>query len=386
MIERLRLENFKAFRHLDLPLAPLTLLSGVNAAGKSTAMQALALLRQSDDAGVLDTKGGLLLNGELVELGVGQDVLHENYADGRGGGRVFIAVAVTIDGHESRWRVEYRTAEDREADLLKFPLSWEGSDQPPTPWHPPKRKGLFSAGFQYLRADRIVPAVTYPKSFEMAVRRGFLGVRGEHTVNYLRAREDWVTSPDLLHPAAKSTGLLDQAEAWLREICPGVNLMAEDLRGTDMVRLSYGFGGTAGITSSNIRYRPTNVGFGLTYALPIIVACLSAGPGRLVMLENPEAHLHPRGQTMVARLACRAVAAGGQLIIESHSDHVLNGVRLAVKDGVLTPNHVALHYFDRNDDGEIEVSSPEIDPDGMLSQWPRGFFDEWDRALDRLLD
>ncbi|MFE9918535.1 DUF3696 domain-containing protein [Micromonospora sp. NPDC005553] len=377
------MENFKAFREMDLPLGPLTLLSGVNAAGKSTTMQALALLRQSYDAGVLDHKGGLLLNGELVELGVGQDVLHENYADGTHGGQVFIGVAATIDGSESAWRVEYRTAEDREADLLKVPQGWRVADLP----RPPTQSGLFGPGFQYLRADRIVPAVTYPKSYEMAVRRGFLGVRGEHTVNYLRARnEDPISPPELRHSAAKSAGLLDQTEAWLREICPGVDLRAEDLRGTDMVRLSYGFGGTAGIKSSNIRYRPTNVGFGLTYALPIIVACLSAGPGRLVLLENPEAHLHPRGQTMVARLACRAVAAGAQVVIESHSDHVLNGVRLAVKDGVLTPDHVALHYFDRNDDGEIEVSSPEIDPDGMLSQWPRGFFDEWDRALDRLLD
>ncbi|MEO3778168.1 DUF3696 domain-containing protein [Micromonospora sp. B11E3] len=382
MIERLRLENFKAFRHMDLPLAPFTLLSGVNAAGKSTTMQALALLRQSYDAGVLDHKGGLLLNGELVELGVGQDVLHENYADGGSKGPVPITIAATINGVECRWRVEYRAAEDREADLLKVPRSLRPSDLPE-----PDRSGLFGAGFQYLRADRIVPAVTYPKSFEMAVRRSFLGVRGEHTVNFLRAhQEDRVESEALRHPAAKSTGLLDQTEAWLREICPGVNLRAEDLRGTDMVRLSYGFGGTAGIKSSNVRYRPTNVGFGLTYALPIIVACLSTGPDRLVLLENPEAHLHPRGQTMVARLACRAVAAGAQMIIESHSDHVLNGLRLAVKDGVLTPNHVALHYFDRTDDGEIEVSSPEIDPDGMLSQWPRGFFDEWDSALDRLLD
>ncbi len=382
MIERLRLENFKAFRQLDLPLAPLTLLSGVNAAGKSTTMQALALLRQSYDAGVLDHKGGLLLNGELVELGVGQDVLHENYVDGGHGDRIPVTIATTVDGVERRWRVEYRAAEDREADLLKMPRLLRPSDL-----SEPERSGLFGAGFQYLRADRIVPAVTYPKSFEMAVRRNFLGVRGEHTVNFLRAhQEDRVEAEVLRHSAATSAILLDQTSAWLREICPGVDLRAEDLQGTDLVRLSYGFGGTAGIKSSNIRYRPTNVGFGLTYALPIIVACLATGPGRLVLLENPEAHLHPRGQTMVARLACRAVAAGAQLMIESHSDHVLNGLRLAVKDRVLTPDQVALHYFDRTDDGEIEVSSPEIDPDGMLSQWPKGFFDEWDRALDRLLD
>ena len=385
MVERIRLENFKAFRQMNLQVAPLTLLSGVNAAGKSTTMQALAMLRQSYDAGVLDSGGGLLLNGELVELGVGQDVLHEDYSDGGRGRGITIAVAITIDGNDVGWGVEYQPSRDREADLL--PAGGEGSFPSLEAEEQLLGGGLFGLGFQYLRADRIVPAVHYPKSYEVAVRKGFLGARGEHTVNYLRARQDeQVAFSALRHPRAKSDGLLDQTEAWLQEICPGVNLMAEDLRGTDLVRLSYGFGGTAGIKSSNIRYRATNVGFGLTYALPIIVACLSSGPGSLVMLENPEAHLHPRGQTMTARLACLAVAAGAQIIVESHSDHVLNGVRLGVKDGVLTPDRVALHYFDRNDAGEIEVASPEVGPDGMLSQWPRGFFDEWDRALDRLLE
>ena len=385
MIERVRLENFKAFRRMDLPLAPLTLLSGVNAAGKSTTMQALALLRQSYDAGVLEPDGGLLLNGELVELGVGRDVLHEDYSDGRRGRGIFITVALTVDGQEVSWSVEYEPSRDREADLL--PVGERGAFPSVDFDKILAFSGLFSAGFQYLRADRIVPAVHYPKSYEVAVRKGFLGARGEHTVNFLRTRRDErVTANAARHPRAKSDGLVDQAEAWLQEICPGVGLWVEDLRGTDLVQLSYGFGGTAGLGSSNIRYRPTNVGFGLTYVLPIIVACLSSGSGTLVMLENPEAHLHPRGQTLIARLACLAVAAGAQVVIESHSDHVLNGVRLAVKDGVLTPDKVALHYFDRNDDGEIEVSSPEVGPDGMLSQWPQGFFDEWDRALDRLLD
>jgi predicted ATPase len=230
-----------------------------------------------------------------------------------------------------------------------------------------------------------VPSVHYPKSYEAAVRRGFLGARGEHTVNYLRVRgDDRVEASQLHHPAAKSTSLVDQTDAWFQDICPGVNLEATDLQGTDLVRLSYGFFGTAGIRSS-IRYRPTNVGFGLTYVLPIVVACLASQPGRLLLLENPEAHLHPRGQTAITRLACQAAAAGAQLVIESHSDHVLNAVRLSVKDGILTPGSVVLQYFDR--DGEaINISSPTVGGDGMLSDWPKGFFDEWDKAIDRLLD
>jgi hypothetical protein len=115
--------------------------------------------------------------------------------------------------------------------------------------------------------------------------------------------------------------------------------------------------------------RPTNVGFGLTYVLPIITACLTAKPGSMVLLENPEAHVHPQGQSAMARLTCAAAAAGAQLVVETHSDHILNGVRLAVKRGLLPPDGVALHYFRREDDG-IKIQSPAIGQDGMLSQWP----------------
>ncbi|HET8658752.1 MAG TPA: DUF3696 domain-containing protein [Micromonosporaceae bacterium] len=382
MIQELGLRNFKAFGHLKLALAPLTLLSGVNAAGKSTTMQALALLRQSWDAGLLSSQGGLLLNGNLVELGVGQDVLYEDFDTGERR-TPSIEVSLSTDAGELAWRVEYQLARDKEADLL--PLS----SAPAGPIADP----LFGAGFQYLRADRIVPAVYYPKSYDAAVRKGFLGSRGEHTINFLRVRRDDSVPPTLRHATVRSTGLLDHTEAWLQELCPGVNIEADDLRGTDLVRLSYGFFGRSGIASSNIRYRPTNVGFGLTYALPIVVACLTAAPGSLVMLENPEAHLHPRGQSAMARLACLAAACGAQVLVETHSDHVLNGVRLAVKEQALDNTAVSVHYFRRGAHGTaaspvppIEVRSPLLGPDGMLSHWPSGFFDEWDNALDRLLD
>jgi predicted ATPase len=148
------------------------------------------------------------------------------------------------------------------------------------------------------------------------------------------------------------------------------------------VRLSYGFG--SGVSSSN-RYRPTNVGFGLTYALPIVIACLSAKPGSLILLENPEAHLHPQGQTWLAYLAVAAVAAGAQIIMETHSDHVLNGLRIAVKDGRIPAASTAVHFFRRSGQ-TAEVISPGMGDDGMLSDWPKGFFDEWENSLDQLLD
>ncbi|MFD8202030.1 DUF3696 domain-containing protein [Streptomyces sp. NPDC059701] len=382
MINRITLINFKAFRRLELPLGPLTLLTGLNSSGKSSVLQALGLLRQSYETQMLirtrRAGGGLLLNGDLVTLGTAQDVLHEDFGAVEELPSVrepLVGFVIEEDGEQRTWAAAY---DIRHPDRDVMPLA-EGS----------VRAHLAEQPFQYLHADRITPAVTYPRSHQIAVARGFLGVRGEHTVNYLRHHTDQdvpMEVPDgpLRHRGATSPQLLDQTIAWMQELCPGVNIETDPIEGTDSVRLSYGFGGTAGINATR-RRRPTNVGFGLTYALPVVVACLTATPESLILLENPEAHLHPKGQSRMAALLSAAAAAGAQLIVETHSDHVLNGVRIAVKQGVLQPQDTVVHYFSGNGAG-AEVVTPRIDKDGMLEQWPEGFFDEWENSLDQLLD
>ncbi|MCZ9346551.1 DUF3696 domain-containing protein [Streptomyces sp. TRM76130] len=372
MITRLTLVNFKAFSRLELPLGPLTLLTGLNSSGKSSVLQALALLLQSSN----NAGRGLLLNGELVELGSARDVLHDDFGpaeDLTGSGAFAPVVGFVVEAHEAPVRFVGRyDPEEPDEDVMELLAGAES-------W--PFLRGPF----QYLHADRITPAVTYPRSRQIAIDRGFLGVRGEHTVNYLRHYgERGVPDGPLRHPGASSPQLRDQTVAWMQELCPGVNLQADAIEGTDYVRLSYGFGGTAGINATR-RRRPTNVGFGLTYALPIVVACLTATPGSLILLENPEAHLHPKGQTRMAALISAATAAGAQLVVETHSDHVLNGVRIAVKQEALRPEDTAIHFFRGNGSG-AEVITPGIDKDGMLAQWPQGFFDEWENSLDQLLD
>nr|WP_202507208.1 DUF3696 domain-containing protein [Streptomyces sp. SID1046] len=375
------LTNFKAFRSADIQLAPVTLLTGLNSSGKSTVLQSLALLRQSYDSGTMmstdgnaDSRGGFLLDGDLVELGTGQDLLHEDFATDEPGADPLISVAFeTADEEIYAWSARYAP----EQDVLPLehstrPVEW--GDVP-----------LFSRRFQYLRADRIVPATTYPRSHHQAIGRGFLGSRGEHAVNFLRhhAQDVVPEGNPLRHPQAGGHTLLDQVVAWMQELCPGVNLEASEIPGIDSVRLSFGFGGTAGLDSTR-RRRPTNVGFGLTYALPIVVACLTAGPGSLILLENPEAHLHPRGQARMASLIAAAASAGAQLIVETHSDHVLDGTRLAVKQGRLTAEDTAVHFFRGNGAG-IQIITPTVAEDGTLSEWPEGFFDESDHTLDQLL-
>jgi predicted ATPase len=369
MLESLTLTNFKAFAHQQLRLAPFTLLTGLNSSGKSSVLQALALLRQSYESGGLTVDSGLLLNGELVQLGTGQDVRCEFYDELE----PHIALAVQGDKSRVRWTAAYEHEADHLGLLRTDEISIDPAAVLPT---------LFGSGFQYLKADRMSPQVSYPRSHHAVSSRGFLGPQGEHTVNYLRAHQyDEITSA-LWDSDAASPSLLDQTQAWMRKLCPGVNLEAAGIDGTDTVRLSYTFG--SGASRSN-RYRPTNVGFGLTYVLPIVVACLSSKPGSLILLENPEAHLHPQGQTWMAYLAAAAAAGGAQVVMETHSDHVLNGLRLAVKKGGLPAEATAVHYF-RRDKQTSEVVSPVISSDGTLSEWPAGFFDEWENTLDQLLD
>src|SRR5262249_43391637 len=135
-------------------------------------------------------------------------------------------------------------------------------------------------------------------------------------------------------------------------------------------------------------YRATNVGFGLTYTLPILIAALALPPGGLLLVENAEAHLHPQAQVRMGELLSLAASGGVQVIAETHSDHVLNGVRLAVKAGDIPPESVALRYFDRSNP-EMELSSRvqsmHVDGNGRIDNWPPGFFDEWDKSLEELL-
>ena len=104
------------------------------------------------------------------------------------------------------------------------------------------------------------------------------------------------------------------------------------------------------------------------------------------MIENPEVHLHPAGQAAMGEFLAEVAAAGVQVILETHSDHVLNGIRRAVKKGVLAPDDAALHFFrlqqDDEQEGAVLVESPILDRDGNVDMWPEGFFDQFDKDMN----
>ena len=373
MIEFLTLVNFKAFEHQEFPLRPLTLFAGLNGMGKSSVLQSLLLLRQSYQQRALATAegSGLVLNGELAQLGTGQDVLFD------GAEKDEIGFILKSDGEEAHWRFPY----DREADVLRLLTEYEIP-------HTIYESNLFNRNFHYLEAERVGPRTSYHMADFVVREQEQMGTKGQYAAHFLHQFRGRKVARELCHPEARSKGLREQVNAWMGETSPGAEARVRSHPSMDLMELAFGFrrADTPGITRP---YRSTNVGFGLTYTLPVLVALLSSHPGALVLLENPEAHLLPRGQSKVGELIARAAASGIQVIVETHSDHLLNGIRIAVKRGVTLPEDVAIHFFERPaDDSEssgIEVVSPQIDSDGRLDDWPEDFFDEYGKSLIHLL-
>lgn len=376
MIRALSLNNFKTFRDQRIPFGTLTLLTGLNGLGKSSVIQALLLLRQSYRADVL--RSGLELNGDLIRLGTGRDILFE------GAEEDWLAFQLEDDeGNSATWRFDY----DRETDVLALT-------------NPNKRghsigqdligsSSLFNDDFAYLQAERVGPRIAYGMS-ESAVRQHRqLGTAGEFTAHFLSIfGAEQIGHQAMAHPSLGESdlSLAAQAQAWLGEVSPGTRINIDAFRDIDQVRLSFAFD-RGRLATSN--YRATNVGFGISYTLPVLVALLSARPGSLILLENPEAHLHPRGQARIGELIARAANGGVQVLVETHSDHLLNGLRIAARQGLVEPEQVMLHFFQRPEEESLNASvqliSPRLDKDGRIDFWPENFFDEWDRSLDELL-
>ncbi|NJP05165.1 MAG: DUF3696 domain-containing protein [Chloroflexaceae bacterium] len=367
MITELHLTNFKCFENQIIALKHLTLLSGLNGMGKSTVIQALLLLRQSYERDGRISR--LELNGELTSLGTAQDVRFEHAQTDD------MSIGL-LDDHVGK--VVWRFCINPSTDVLSI------QHQPEQDHHSIAQMSLFQRHFQYLQAERIGPRNAFETSDFQVRQRRQLGPQGAYTAHFLALfGNDDIALRKLQHPDAASLSLKHQVEAWLNIISPGTRLNITSVPDMDIVGLRYSF--TSGRSESN-PYRTTNVGFGLTYTLPILVALLSSPPGALLLLENPEAHLHPKGQSLIGELLARAAAAGQQIIVETHSDHILNGIRVAVRQQQIPPQQVALHFFERDaQTGKHLVLTPQIDHHGRINEWPDYFFDQYERSLEALL-
>jgi predicted ATPase len=363
VITSLEIRGFKRFESESFGLRPLTVLTGVNGGGKSTVIQSLLLARLAGSA----AGGTVRLNGPLgLALGEARDVLNWT-TDAR-------EITVRLRGPDGEsWVYGFGLPDAEQAlhlDVRRLPVAHVPGIGPT----------VADPAFTYLCAERLGPRDTLAVSAEEPDRIG-VGVRGEFTAQVLALRESRAVSTrravrgTLHHPEAAGPQLRVQAESWASEIIRPLRITARVAVGIMATTIRFGEMGQSGE-----EIRPANTGFGISYALPVIVAGLLTEPGDLLIVENPEAHLHPAGQSRLGRFLARVAGSGVQVVMETHSDHVLNGARLAVaQDRSLPSADMIIHYFDY--DRTLPV---DINDKGELSHWPSGFFDQIETDLGRL--
>lgn len=332
MIHKLNLKSYKCFQELDLLFAPLTVLTGRNSSGKSTVLQSLLMLKKGN---ILEGHGGT------------SDL---RCATGSGWPEITLSWG---DAHEIYMKINEKTV-----------LS-------------PNNNTLME--MDYISADRFGPRITLPYKEDVSG----VGEHGEYVYALLSAYRDQGGVPEVMrHPMAKdASGIFEQTRAWLDLVAPGEKFDFQAYKNADVAVGAFS------------EYRPTNVGFGLSYTLPVIVSLLvmSAAKAKgemrqpILLLENPEAHLHPAGQTTLGVFFALAAASGVQCIVETHSEHIINGIRVAIKEKKITPNDVIFHFFTKDKASEeSEALAIFADQHGMLDKWPEGFFDESEKTLMRL--
>ncbi len=372
MLAQLELKHFKCFEEQRIPFAPLTLLSGSNASGKSSVLQALVLLHQTMRAHEWSTR--LLLNGEEIKLGTIADVVDKEF------GRQSFEIQIDeTDGTSRRWFFEGERAEMSMA-LARIDVDGVMHDRPThlrylVPWAPLGEAGEIErhlTRLTYITAERLGPREVYPLMDRQIAT--VVGASGEHAMSVLHwGRDEPVLAP-LALPGIPNLRLA-QVVGRMRTFFPGCGLDLQPVAKANAVTVGFA------TSDGGDFHRPIHVGFGLTQVLPIVIAGLSAKPGDILVIENPEVHLHPAGQTRMGQFLASVASAGVQVIVETHSDHVLNGVRRSVKETGIKAQEVALHFFRPRTQDADQVVSPQLDAEGNIDHWPEGFFDQFEKDV-----
>lgn len=370
MIKYIHIENFKSIKKIGVPLSKLNLFFGMNGMGKSSTIQSLLLCRQSFWKNGCNSIESVFPNGDLIELGTSGEVFCHN-ADNNS-----MLIRLTDQaGVNSEIKCGFNTGNslanylECEQDMI---VDYTSS--------------LFSNdNFVYLSAEHLGPQRKYDYSKWNTNGINKFGNRGEYVVPFLSMFGDKIVVPDelcIFDTENRTNKLLDQASVWMGKISPGVRLNTELLAGDQEARLKISYNKDWMVSSSNT---PVNVGFGIPYVLPIIIALLTSNKDSLILIENPESHLHPKGQTAMAELMAKSAAYGAQVLCESHSDHIINGARVAVKEEVISPDDITIAYYSKDAELNSVANIIQVDKNGNLDDYPEGLIDEWGYLMSRLM-
>jgi predicted ATPase len=346
MIKEIRLSDFKSFANLDVELSKLTVLTGLNSSGKSSLIQAMRLLREQ---------------GPFEEFDSLKDFIRND--------RPCLEVSAVERFSDTEEIAQCQVTRDNAMSENSVPLR---------------------SRYAYLSAGRLGPMKVLSFNDERVTS---VGSKGEKIIDFLYAIDNderlmTLKVPSALRVNEQEAGIKANLNAWLGKVSPGVEF--------DYVyeKVSH-----AGWTLYDGR-SAIQVGFGLSFDLPVVLSLLvyASAIGILeertipvLLIENPEAHMHPSGQTALGRLLAAAASCGLQIIVETHSDHLVNGIRIAVKEELLKASEARFLYFysvlDEAGFGakHTEVEDITVDDKGMLDYWPEGFFDQTEKNLMALL-
>ncbi len=357
MIQNISIENFKIFKHkTSFPLSSINLLTGINGRGKSSFLQTLLLIQQSLALSPNLTK--VVLNGSNIELGNFSDLRNHQTSRDKP-----ILLQYQLDTHEN---ISIELSEDDIDDTVaKVRLA-------PTTLLPTLQ--LFER-IHFIAADRNGPQELYIKT----TLPNFLtvGKKGEFVGNVLLQRKDFADIYETLILPHQEASLLPQIGAWLSEILDTENVIIDiNHLGGRVIVLNFLF------RNNSNKLKPENVGFGYSYILPILISGLIARQGEIIIIENPEAHLHPKAQNRLSKFLTKVASCGIQIFIESHSEHILNGLRVASlenNDNMKITNNLNILYF--QDDVMTPFVKLNILRNGKIENWPEGFFDQQEQDL-----
>lgn len=371
LIREIEIENFKCFLNASVPLNNLTILSGSNAVGKSTLIQALLLIRQTIDnlspkENFLTGKLEISLNGKYcLNLGNSSQIISSNAQKNE---IIFKIKPEFPSGGSFGALFEYITYPENPELTLKF--------HPSSSVVLKSTQSIYKKEFHYLNAERLGPRVT-----QSMINQEFpnTGYQGEFTGYVLAKNPQFIVDEGRRFNSTelKVSRLNKQVEYWLDYIIPGIEISNVLYKEINQVGCYF-----KRTYSDTELLNPNNIGFGISYVLPIIVSGLIAEKGSMFIVENPEAHLHPSGQSHIGQFLAQMAASGLQVIIETHSEHVINGVRIAILKDLISSDSVCIEFFNMDEKArQPRIEHITLDKDAELSDWPYGFFDQEEKDL-----
>lgn len=371
MINKLSLSNFKCFgKEVEAKLSRFNIIYGKNGRGKSTIIQSLLILTQSIRTN--DNVNILHLNGEMTSLGSFADVVNKYSHD-----KSNFRIGVEID--EEVINILFAKFENKTAFAKPTSLRVNGEEyvNPVTSLDENEHEIKSSMAQSGIKTFSLLKKLFY-------VSAGRIGPR-----NYVDISEIYQT--DYVMPSGQNViTILAEKDIDFRErfcqelsfILSGATInVKEDTISSRIEILLDSIDNTDG-------FRPTNVGYGYSYVLPIVLQTMIAPPDSIIVIENPEAHLYPGAQArLVEFLVKYSTERNIQFILETHSDHIINGIRISVKKNHLNRKDVSILFLDRELSNRPipAIKHIKVDHNGTLSEEPTDFMDEWTKQMLELL-